>query len=78
MANHCFGHVMLTHMSLAVDPTEHEHRLCLFLLSPNVGLFLAGYYCDEGICVSRPGDDQDRLICPLHKAAGLLGTYKES
>ena len=28
--------------------------------------------------ISRPGDDQDRLICPLHEAAGLLGTYKES
>ena len=27
--------------------------------------------------ISGPGEDQDRLICPLHETAGLLGTYKK-
>ena len=35
-ANPCFGHMMLMHTAMAVDPTEQEHRLCLFLLCREV------------------------------------------
>ena len=46
------GWVIPLQQGFNLEWPECKCRLCLFIFSPNVGLFLADYYCDEGICMS--------------------------